>query len=223
MDKMDKIIVFDCEDKDFQEKHNNNKLLKLPKSFRCILAGPPSTGKSCVIKNILVNASQFDVIYIHHVDPLSIEYKDVDYEPLDKIPHISELDPFYIERKNILLILEDLDYKELDRHQRYNLSRLYGVWSSHNGISIISTCQEIFNTSPIMRRLASHIFLFRSKDLNQINTISNRIGLSKKQIEKIFTNYIIDRHDFLLIDFNNPDEKFRYRKNFIDIIDLENL
>ena len=49
------IIPISCSDKGFQERwYRGRNILNFPHSYSMVLAGPPSSGKSTLIKNICI-------------------------------------------------------------------------------------------------------------------------------------------------------------------------
>ena len=66
------ILAISCSDKEgYTEKWNENRnLLNIPHPFRSCFTGPPSSGKSCSIKNIIIRAKpEFEEILVCHLDP----------------------------------------------------------------------------------------------------------------------------------------------------------
>ena len=115
-----KIFVIPNEDKMWHEQPSDN-LCSFPHPFRCCLIAPPNSGKSLILKNIMVQTQPpFEKIYLVHNDVETQEYNNIDLEYLDNaIPSIEEFDPT---RKN-LLIIEDIDYKNLPKAEKSMLDR----------------------------------------------------------------------------------------------------
>ena len=63
-----KIMCFPNKDKSFQESWTPGRnLLDIPWSFRAIFCGPPSSGKSTIVKNIILQANpMYDEVLIVH-------------------------------------------------------------------------------------------------------------------------------------------------------------
>lgn len=203
-----KIIPIDSFDKKYwREKwYEGRNRLNLPHSFRLICIGPPDSGKSCLIKNIIIRAKPtFEKILLYHFGT-GAEYDDVDAE------HIDELNPLDYEDNDekTLLIIEDCNFKNCDKTTKYNLNRLFGYTSSHCNLSIALTSQNPYDISPEIRRMANIIALWRNHDMNSLNTLASRCGLNKQKMEHIMLNLLQNPHDFLMIDLQmNSPAKYR--------------
>ena len=118
------IIPIKNPDKDgWHEKWKDSRdPLNLPHPFRGVLLGKPNSGKTTVMKNILVRCKPvFEEVLIVHCDAEDTqEFDDVNGEMIDHIPSPSELDPT-VKR---LIILEDLEYNNMDKIQKASLDRL---------------------------------------------------------------------------------------------------
>lgn len=205
-----KIIPIESSDKKgWREKWSENRgLLNLPHSFRLICIGPPDSGKSTLIKNIVIRCKPaFEKILLYHFGTGG-EYDDIDAE------HIDELDPLGYEDnpEKTLLIIEDCNFKSCNKEMKHNINRLFGYTSSHCNLSIALTAQNPYDISPEIRRMANAIALWKNHDMNSLNTLASRCGISKKNLEYIMLNLLKNPHDFLMIDlqFNTPA---RYRIN----------
>ena len=195
--------------KGWREKwYEGRNLLNLPHSFRLIAIGPPDSGKSTLIKNIIIRAKpEFDRILLYHFGTGG-EYDDCDVE------HIDEIEPLDYEdnTEKCLLIIEDCNFKSCSKEMKYNLNRLFGYTSSHRNLSIALTAQNPFDVSVDIRRSANTIALWRNADMNCLNTLASRTGIKKNQMEYIMCDVLKNPHDFLMIDlqFNSPA---KYRIN----------
>ena len=154
-----KLIVLPNEDKLFHEEPDYKNLCNFPHPFRMILCGPPNVGKTNIIYNILVNKHEsFEKLIIFYNDPSTREYQNVDADYVEELPPIEDIDP---ETLN-LLIIEDVDYKNLNRKQKSLLDRYFGVFSTHHNISIIITSQDAFSIPATIRRMCSHVLLWKN-------------------------------------------------------------
>jgi hypothetical protein len=68
--------------------------------------------------------------------------------------------------------------------------------------------------------MASHVFIWRSNDINHMSILSSRFGLNGKDLKYIFDTFLTERHDSLLIDSTRPHARFR--KNIFEIIPFKN-
>jgi hypothetical protein len=203
-----KLIIFDCEDKIDKNRERWTPARdwdNFPAPYRCILCGPPNSGKSSVIKNLLIDAKPgFDVILLLHFSQTTKEYEKMDCDILDGMP-----DPeSFIEDDGLkkLLIIEDIEYSHMSKDDLQKLDRLYGYTSSHCNLSIYLTSQE-FNKIPVCARRNSNVFIiFKSNDHDYLWRMAMKCGLRKNDFDHIFINLCNARHDALWIDFtiNTP-------------------
>ena len=107
------IIPLPCSDKvGWTEKWSKGRdWLNFPHSYRVTLSGPPSSGKSTTIKNIILRTHPpFESITVAHYSPDdTTEWNDIEAEIIDHIPSPHDIP---MEGKK-LLILEDLDVSSL--------------------------------------------------------------------------------------------------------------
>ncbi len=213
------IIPISCsEKKGWREKwYEGRNLLNLPHSFRLLCIGPPDSGKSTLIKNIIIRAKpEFERILLYHFGS-GAEYDDCDAE------HIDELDPLAYEDNDekTLLIIEDCNFKSCNKDMKHDLNRLFGYTSSHCNLSIAITCQNPYDISPEIRRMANCISLWRNHDMNSLNTLASRCGIKKQNMEYIMCNVLKNQHDFIMIDLqtNSPA---KYRINGFGPIEFSN-
>jgi len=203
-----KILPMPSSDKKgWREKwYEGRNMLNLPHSFRLLCLGPPDSGKSTLIKNIIIRAKpEFDRILLYHF-ATGGEYDDCDVE------HIDEIDPLDYEGNcdKTLLIIEDCNFKNCSKEMKYNLNRLFGYTSSHCNVSVAITAQNPYDISVDLRRSANAVAIWRNHDMNSLNTLASRTGIKKNQMEYVMCNVLKNPHDFLMIDLqNNSPAKYR--------------
>jgi len=209
------LIPLNNPDKFFHEKVDDLDFSNISHPARLILCANPNTGKTMVILNLLLHKKPpFDKIYLIHNDPTTKEYDMIDCEILEEIPPIEEIDKTI---KN-LIIIEDIDYKAMNKEQKSLLDRYFGRFSTHCNVSIWLTAQDAISIPPTIRRMASHVILGRSNDINHMSILSSRFGLSGRELKNIFDTYMKDRHDTLIIDSTRPNA--RYRKNIFNVLPI---
>ena len=206
----DRIIPICSADKEgWTEKWDKGRnLLDFPHPWRGIFSGPPSSGKSCTIKNVIIRANPpFEKIIVVHYSPEdSTEWNDVNAEMINVIPSPHDIE---VGGKK-LLILEDLDLSSLTKEELGNLNRLYGYASSHKNLSIALTCQNSFDAPVSARRVSNLFILYRQPDMNAMAILATRTGLKSKELLDIFSKYINHEHGSLWIDLTkNTPAKLR--------------
>ena len=212
--QQNKLIVIPNDDKFFHEQPDYENLGNFPVPFRLLCVGPPNVGKTNAIYNVLYfKKPSFERIIIYHNDNNSKEYQSVDAEYVEELPPIEDIDP---DVKN-LLIIEDVDFKNIhNKAQKSLLDRYFGCFSTHRNVSIIMTAQDAFQIPPNIRRMCSHLLLWKNHDLNSMAILSSRFNIKTKDLKHIFEHICKEKHDSLLID-TMRDGKYRLRKKIIEV------
>lgn len=196
-----KILPIPCADKKFHEEWQmGDDELNFPHPVRILICGRPNTGKSTIIKNILLRQDPpFRKVYVVHPDKdYTEEYKDVNGIMLDSIPN--QKDPIF-GKKKVVIILEDLEFKFMNKYELRNLDRLFGYASTHKNASIIVSVQDCFNLPPAIRRMSNVWILGKiDNDKASFQDIARRCGLDKDLFLKIYNDHIKDVHDTVWID-----------------------
>ena len=139
---------------------------------------PPNSVKSLILKNVLIHVDPpFEAIYLVHNDVDTSEYSTVDIANLDNvIPQIDEFDS----TNKTLLIIEDIDYRNMKRSDKTILDRHMGTNSTHKNITIMMTAQDGFSIPASIRRMCSVLCLWRGHDLKSLAIMSSRSVLKRK-------------------------------------------
>lgn len=217
-----KIIALPNPDKEFHEHwYKNRNMLNIPHPFRCVALGPPNVGKTTIVKNLLLRAHPpfQEVVVIHCDSGYTKEYEDIgeNIEMLDKIPKPEEWEGLV----KTLVILDDLEFKTMDKEQRRNLDRLFGYVSTHKNISCILCSQDPFNVPPIVRRCSNLWVLWRCSDLDAMATCARKTGLKSNNFNSIFNQLMLDNKDSLWLDMTDKTN-YPMRKNGYHIINRQN-
>lgn len=219
-----KIIALPNADKKFQEKWSNDRdLLNFPASWRCVITARPGTGKTTIAKNILIRQEPpFKKIYVVHIDPDTKDYEEVDgIIQLEDIPAPND-EIFERRMDKKLIILDDLEYKFMNKQQLIRLDRLYGYVSSHKNVCCIVIAQDTFNIPPCIRRMSNIWILGKiNNDLASFLSIASRCGMKREDFEYVFDKYIKGDHDTLWID-RTKGTKAEYRINGYLVLDKKN-
>lgn len=216
----DKLIIMSNPDKFFHEAWTKKRnLVNIPHPFRMVLFGPPNVGKSTVCLNILLRADPpFEEVFLVHCDgDYTKEYDNIDCEFLDEIPAPSD----FRGAVKTLVILEDLEFKQMPKDQKRNLDRLNGYVSTHKNISTMLCAQDSFNVPPSVRRNCNFWVIWKSPDIDNMSAICRRTGLNKKQFMGIFDKLLPDFHDSLWVDMT-PGTRAKLRKNGFQKIRIKN-
>ena len=193
------ILAIPCADKEFHEKwiKGRNKL-NIPHPFRCVALGPPNSGKSTIVKNLLLRAKpQFEEVFVIHCDPeYTKEYDDIGATMLSEIPSPNEWEGLV----KTLVVLDDLEFKNMNKDQKRNLDRLFGFVSTHKNISVILCSQDPFSVPPIVRRCSNLWILWKLADIDAMSICARKTGLKSESFNTLFNTLDISGHHSLWID-----------------------
>lgn len=213
-----KLIVIKNPDKGFHEKwYSGRNKLNIPHPFRCLLLGPPNSGKTCIIKNLLLRQDKpFEKLVIVHCSPeYTKEYEDCSGEIMAEIPPRQ----FFDDNKKTLVVLEDINFKGMHKIQKHRLNRLYGNWSTHNNLSICSTSQDFFELPPIVRRCTNFWILWKGVDLDEMQAIAKKMGLTSSKLMSLFA-LCRSKHDSVWLDYTEGTP-FSIRLNGFKLVKLK--
>lgn len=184
-----KILALGNADKDsWQERwYPGRDLLNFPCGSRIVLVGPPNSGKSNAIRNILLRADPpYERVMVYQYDPDSTEWDDIEPEYLDEMP-----DPLQIKNDGVkkFLILEDLELSQLKGPNLAKMNRLFGYCASHNQLTIAICAQNAIDIPTCARRVANVFVLWRSPDIIAMTQLASRTGLRQNDLWNIFDKF----------------------------------
>ena len=212
-----KIIPLPNADKEFHEHwYKNRNLLNFPHPYRSVILGKPNVGKTTLIKNIIMRQHPpFEEIKVIHCDGnYTQEYNDLECEMLDSIPEPEEWEG----QVKTFVILDDLEYKLMNKEQKRSLDRLFGYVSTHKNISVMLTAQDPFNVPPIVRRCSNLFVLWKSNDMDSLSQLSRKSGLKSDELKDIFKHVCNQPRDSLWIDLTSGTPA-PLRKNGFEILE----
>jgi len=212
-----KIIPIENSDKEFHEKWTKSRnMLNIPHPFRCVCLGPPNVGKTTIVKNIVLRADPpfQEIVVIHCDSEYTKEYDDLgEVEMLNEIPAPEDWEG----QVKTLVVLDDLEFKGMNKQQKRNLDRLFGYVSTHKNISCILCSQDAFNVPPIVRRCSNLWILWRCPDLDAMATCARKTGLKAENFNTIFNELMLESRDSLWLD-KTDRSPYPMRKNGFTII-----
>ena len=194
------LIPFPCADKEFHESWAPGRdLLALPHPWRGVLLGPPNSGKSTTVKNIMIRADPpFQKMVVIHCDPEhSKEYDDCNAEVIGEIPPPEAWEG----QEKTIVVVDDLDTKRMSKDQASALDRLFGYVSTHKNISCVLCSQDAFNVPAGIRRCANLWVLWPSADVSSISNCTRRCG--NIPFQKLFNNLCKSSHDAIWVDLSD--------------------
>jgi len=197
-------------------------------NFFMLIAGKPASGKTSLILNLIAKNNKcynkkFDRIYIF--SPSLTTIKD---SPFDDIPEDQIFNELSVEKlievqeeikdsgEKILFILDDVvnDMKlkgvqlELTK-MLMNRRHLAGA----GGSTAFITTTQVYNKIPApIRKTATQVVLYSTKNKTEINTIFDELILIPKDDFYEILRYCFDkRHNFIYIDVNKSYDKMFHK------------
>ena len=221
---------FSCDDCD----NTIPKPLPQTLNFFMLLCGRPGSGKTTLVLNLVAKRGKmfnqkFDRVYIF--SPSLGTLNDNPFESIPDDQFFTELDVDILETvledikdsgDKVLFIMDDVvnDIKKSGALQRLiakilmNRRHLAGKGGS---VAVMMTTQ-VYNKIPApIRKTASHIFIYHTRNKKELDTIFDELILiPKKEFYKIL-NYTFDKkNNFLYININKDFNRM-FHKNFNEL------
>ena len=206
---------------------NFNKHYILPNSHILCIGGTGS-GKSTALMNFIAKSEKFCriIIYAPTTDPLYElllqKIPEVEmFTNIDEFPPLSEIEFNKDEPTETLVVFDDfitLKPKEMRKIKEYLVA------GRKKGCSCFLMSQNYTSVPKDISRNCNYFFIFKINDNVSINNIIKNHNLDEipKEIIKQAYHYCIrEPRNFFIIDLKNSDDKFRYRKNFTELLNLK--
>jgi len=188
--------------------------------FNCIVSAPTKSGKTELVKNIVINCNQM-------IEPIPVkifwsytEWQKTYDSVLSRMPSVNFFEglPSIDELKSDksvpkLLILDDM-MQELKGDSRLN--ELFTRGSHHWNLSIIHIVQNLFFDGIRTSRInAQYLILMKNpSDRLQIKNLGRQLFPGSKHFEEAFTDATSKPYGYLLIDLTQTTpENMRLRSN----------
>ncbi len=214
-----KLIIMKNADKEWHEKNYPGRCpIDIVHPFRLLCAGVPNTGKSNVVRNILMRQGMgennpFEEVIVIHCDSANTkEYSDIQCTMLDE-NSIPAPDEFRGEVKT-LVVLEDLSFEDLKHADKKKIDRLYSYVSTHKNISVICCAQNFTSIPTYVRRCSNFFILWKSPDMISMASVAKKTGLDKGQLTDIFNRLMPNFHDSLWINLTEGAPHKLYKNGF---------
>lgn len=225
---------------------NKMDLFNFPKPFRMLICGPPDSGKSTCVLNVInhLNPPPTQVFLLHQqtFQPnLKVEqdthYPVEDFEDTEsKIPEYADIDAIILKtipnekyfqdkkcnKKHSVLIIDDVALKGWLKFNRENstlLDKLFSYISTHYNVTLLSAFQDFYQqATPSTYRYSNIFTLFKPTDLRLIGIWAQNVGLSVNEMRQLI-KYCKNSHDCIVLD-NTNDTPAPYRLNFTTIVNF---
>jgi hypothetical protein len=226
------IVPVKCADKKVLERWTPKRardLANIPSPFRAVLVGEPGSGKSSMVKQLLVHQRpHFERMIVCHADARdddlgTSEYDDCD--PTEVLPFIPDMD-YFAElcaedegAVKTLVVIDDMEWVGASKDQVARVSLLFRYLSTHRGISVIITNQLFFGLPTAVRKTANVFILWKPRVRSEYAILDNRLGLEKGTLQKLFAQFWENQHTSLCFDFT-PGTSSPIRLDLFKPIDL---
>ena len=230
-----KLIAIGNKDKEFHEQWEVGRdPLNFPHPFRVCLSGPPNTGKSTCVKNIILRANpRFKRVTIIHADPQrkipkgdgnpdeqkgTHEYEDLGehgVEMREDIPNPSEFDS----SEKTMVVIDDIDLASMTKAQRSAADRLLGYVSTHKNISVCVCLQDFFRCPVNLRRNCNVFVIWNNPDKSSMGTLGKRLGIPN--FAEFMEENCPEKHDSLWKDETHRTP-YPWRFNGYDLFHFNN-
>ena len=189
--------------------------------FKCLLIGRANSGKTTVMHNLFLRIQMSDkpfqtLLIIQPSNSKEHDILDANITLFD-IPDIESI--VSEDNGKMLIIIDDWDMSKLNAEQKRNTSMLFRYISSHHNISVMLSYQSFFDVMPLIRKCINVFCIWKTNNVDELGTIAKRVGYTKKIFQSIFSKYIKNKHDFLVVD-QCIDPEYELRKNLYEVIKL---
>lgn len=189
-----------------------------PHPSRIALIGPPSQGKSFVMKHLILHQRpMFRELYVIHGDgDHTTEFNDM--EPTMMMEEFPPID-FWDGAVKTCVIIDDVEFSSLSKEQTARMNKLFRYGSSHKNITVYVSHQSFFDLPVLIRKLCTTYILWKPRSVVELKTIANRVGYTAKALDWIFENVCNKHRDSLTIDHHHNTPAI-LRKNLWTSVEL---
>jgi ABC-type cobalamin/Fe3+-siderophores transport system ATPase subunit len=197
-------------------------IANFPSPARILLLGSCGTGKSTVIKNLIIQKyPRFEEVYLIHEDAeFTKEYDDLDCTM--KLSEVPPLNFWEYEGKHIrrAVIVDDLELTSANKERLKNLAIMFRYASTHKGLTIYFAHQSFFDILNLIKKMSNVFILWKPRAYSELTMIENRVGLPKHTLKELFKTIATGHRDSICVDLteNSPA---KLRLNIFQKIEVE--
>ena len=202
----------DKSDHETNKQKENSDPLNVLHPARILLAGKPNSGKTEVaLACIARQTPPFERIVIWHCDGEAGEYlgRGVAAEVVTECPEPTS----WTQGKKELLVIDDVDlFAKCRGKQAEVIDRTFGFASTHRGLTVIVTCQNMVKQVPInVRRMCNMFAMLPPTDTDQLPKYARAAQQSLATIQALMAlvRSQNDPHAFILVDLSGRGPMFR--------------
>lgn len=194
-------------------------IANIPHPSRIAIVGPPSMGKSFLIKHLLMHQKpMFKEVYIIHGDSdVTKEFEDI--EPTMMMSDIPPIE-FFDGKVKTLVIIDDYEFSDAPKSMIARIYKLFRYVSSHKNVTIYVSHQNFFELPSLVRKLCNVFVIFKPRSTIELKLIATRIGIKPEVLSDIFRTICNDYRDSLTVDFNIRSPSV-FRKNLFIPLNIE--
>jgi GTPase SAR1 family protein len=210
------------------DERRSRDLANFPNPSRILLVGPPNSGKSCLVKQLVMHQSpRFDEVFLVHLDAgHTKDYADLDVTA--EMPDIPTLEFFNAlpthnpdtgKRIRRAIIVDDLELTHATKERAKNLAILFRFVSSHAPMTVYYATQSYFDIPPLVKKMASTFILWRPRSNTELKLIEDRCGCDRGLLRHLFDSVCTTGWDNICIDHTDGSPA-PLRKNLFEKIEL---
>ena len=202
-------------------------------SFMLVINGKPGSGKTTLLLSLLTKRGKafnrkFDKVYLW-----GASFKSIKNNPFANLPEEQKFDVLDLENlqsvldeincsgEKVLFVMDDV-VNDLTKNAKLKnlmakvcMNRRHLTSDGESGSVSIILSSQVFNRIPApIRKCASHIILYATKNKKEIETIFDEvITIPKSEYFEIMRYCFDKQHNFMYIDTQKSDERM-FHKNF---------